>query len=304
MTFIPNLRTKKKEVGKEQVDVPKNFPYSDVLFDYAQFLRDVDTKGSIATYTGDKNIKVIVLGSGVAGVTATYELLRCGVDVTLITAENTSDDGAGRHYGRCDSTTFFKQSQRYFAERGAMRFPLSEVCLFHYINKFKIPYTDNFPDPGKVDTLLHIDDKNYLWKKGDEVPDLFKPLSNGLGALLSKNLTLENGVTLIAPETISDMLKNLKLDQAKAAWQDWITQFEAYSFRSALTLIFQQNKVSNIPGGVAWSDKDIDMFGTLGVGSGGFGSLYDIGFVEIMRLFVNELETDQQFVPGGNCFGS
>ena len=41
------------------------------------------------------------------------------------------------------------------------------------------------------------------------------------------------------------------------------------------------------------------LFGTIGVGSGGFGPLYSVQFLEILRLFVNELETDQQFIPSG-----
>ena len=53
------------------------------------------------------------------------------------------------------------------------------------------------------------------------------------------------------------------------------------------------------PGGRKWTDDDVAVFGTLGVGSGGFGPLYSVAFLEILRLFINELETDQQFIPAG-----
>ncbi len=47
------------------------------------------------------------------------------------------------------------------------------------------------------------------------------------------------------------------------------------------------------------SSYDFTRFGALGIGSGGFGPLYNIGFLYIFRLLTNALETDQQFVRAG-----
>jgi tryptophan 2-monooxygenase len=46
-------------------------------------------------------------------------------------------------------------------------------------------------------------------------------------------------------------------------------------------------------GGQVWTEDDFERFGTLGVGSGGFGAVYSAGFNSIFRLIVNGLESDQ-----------
>ncbi len=48
-----------------------------------------------------------------------------------------------------------------------------------------------------------------------------------------------------------------------------------------------------------WTPEDFTLFGALGLGSGGFGPLYQVNFAEIARLVVNGLETEQKFYPGG-----
>ena len=93
----------------------------------------------------------------------------------------------------------------------------------------------------------------------------------------------------MSPEEVLDAWQELA-----GAGDGTVTHFEHLSFGAGLSVIFQLNP--NPPGG---GDDDMEIFGTLGVGSGGFGSLYSVQFLEIFRLFVNELETDQQFVPTG-----
>ena len=51
--------------------------------------------------------------------------------------------------------------------------------------------------------------------------------------------------------------------------------------------------------GKHWSYDDLSLFGTLGLGSGGFGPLYPVNFSEITRLIINGLESDRVFYPGG-----
>jgi tryptophan 2-monooxygenase len=48
-----------------------------------------------------------------------------------------------------------------------------------------------------------------------------------------------------------------------------------------------------------WSRDDLNTFGTLGIGSGGFGPLYQVGFLEILRIIVQGWEQNQQLLPDG-----
>jgi len=54
--------------------------------------------------------------------------------------------------------------------------------------------------------------------------------------------------------------------------------------------------VAGIP---SWTTEDLNAFGSLGMGSGGFGPLYSVGFLEMLRILVNQFEVDQQLILNG-----
>lgn len=285
MSFVPNLRTKRPEQEPVQSKI-------DVLVNYLDVLNAAEAAGGLVTGIPNAgSYKVAVVGTGPAGVVAAYELLRLGVTVDIY-----SSDQASSRYGRAFSHPF-PGNEQYLAEMGAMRFPPSEAGLFFYLKKFGIGYNDKFPDPGKVDTLLYVNGKSYTWPAGGSAPSLFDTVNAGLHALTTKDTTLADGTVLKSPEAITGYMMAGDYGYALMAWQDWITNFEHLSFGAGLSVIFQLNP--NPPGGTRWTDEDMEIFGTLGVGSGGFGSLYSVQFLEIFRLFVNELETDQKFIPTG-----
>ncbi|WP_419554232.1 flavin monoamine oxidase family protein [Candidatus Poriferisodalis sp.] len=285
MTFIPNLRTKPPGADYPQSNI-------DVLVNYHDVLEAAEAAGGLVTGIDDPGrYKVGVVGTGPAGMVAAYELLRLGVNVDIF-----STDHESYRYGRCWSQPFPDHDQ-YIAEMGAMRFPPSEVGLFWYLDKFGIEYNSDFPDPGKVDTLLHLNGQSFEWKAGSSAPWLFHTVTAGLEALISDDTTLADGTVLASPTKMTGLMLDGNFRGALAAWQPWIDHFEHLSFGAGLSVIFQLNPTP--PGGTPWTDEDMAIFGTIGVGSGGFGPLYSVQFLEIFRLFVNELETDQQFIPSG-----
>lgn len=284
MSFVPNLRTKRPDQEYVQSKI-------DVLVNYLDVLNAAETAGGLVTgIPNPSSFKVAVVGTGPAGVVAAYELLRLGVNVDIY-----SSDQASYRYGRAFSYPF-PGNEQYLAEMGAMRFPPSEAGLFFYLKKFGIGYSDKFPDPGKVDTLLYVNGKSYTWPAGGSAPSLFDTVTAGLKALMTED-TLYGQRLLVAPTTMAQDMIEGAYDSARLAWQDWITHFEHLSFGAGLSALFQLNQYP--PGGTKWTDDDMEIFGTIGVGSGGFGSLFSVQFLEIFRLFVNELETDQKFIPTG-----
>ena len=70
-----------------------------------------------------------------------------------------------------------------------------------------------------------------------------------------------------------------------------------FRFFQGLVQAFVQNHAKY--GCKAWTAQDFELFGALGLGSGGFGPLYSVNFAEIVRLVVNGLESNQQFYSAG-----
>jgi len=92
-------------------------------------------------YGKGKNINIAIIGGGISGLVAAFELRKLGVDVTLYEA---SDRYGGRIY-----THFFDKKKKYGGDVGAMRIPLAHECVWHYLNLFKIetrPFIQRTPN--------------------------------------------------------------------------------------------------------------------------------------------------------------
>ncbi len=72
-----------------------------------------------------KNKKVAIIGAGVAGLSAAFELRKLGFDITIFEARENRI--GGRIY------TYYFDSKNY-GELGAMRIPVSHETVWHYIN--------------------------------------------------------------------------------------------------------------------------------------------------------------------------
>ncbi len=99
--------------------MPKNYPYSDVLFDYAEFLRQADTAGSIAKNPRTDR-KVVILGGGASAICIAYELLRTGVKIVAIIVPE--DEKPQFRAGRCFSYQF-EGNEKFLAEMGILTSP-------------------------------------------------------------------------------------------------------------------------------------------------------------------------------------
>ena len=127
----------------------------------------MDTKsiGLGITTTGDS--KIAIIGGGITGITAAYELLKCGYkNVHLYEA---TDRLGGRHDTHYDERTTDGAQYATF-EGGAMRFPpflsgisqdpaLGESVLSYYVNEYNIA-TEGFPNPGSeyADTGIYYNE--------------------------------------------------------------------------------------------------------------------------------------------------
>ncbi|MDF2616492.1 MAG: amine oxidase, partial [Sedimentibacter sp.] len=87
-----------------------------------------------------KNSSIGIIGAGLSGLAAAYELRKLGANITIFDAE--SDRIGGRIY-----TSYFNNSKDLFTELGAMRIPVSHETTWHYINLFNLN-TESLSSPG------------------------------------------------------------------------------------------------------------------------------------------------------------
>jgi len=273
--------------------------------DYQDWLVGSEKQGFIANLKS-ADMKIAIVGAGMGGLSMGFELLRSGF--TNFTIYEATDRIGGRfrsHYLGNDSN---------IAELGAMRFPPSENCLYWYIKYLQEAYDEgrhthqiklqsDFPDPGLVPTLVSYKDNTYLEGPGQPTPEEFKTVHDGWNDFVSRmeDIELGDGTTLPAPAQIMAWLDKSSdsYDAVRAfnAWQTYLNIFKDKPFVEGIEDIFCQ---PNAPGGTPWQyPEDIDKFGTVGTGIGGFAPMFEISFVDMMRFTLNRLEECQALITTG-----
>lgn len=91
---------------------------------------------------GLKKVRIGIIGAGLAGLAAAFELRKTGADITVFEANE--ERIGGRVY-----TYYFDRSRNYYGEFGAMRIPVSHGTTWHYINLFNlmtVPSSQGIPN--------------------------------------------------------------------------------------------------------------------------------------------------------------
>ena len=259
------------------------------IYDYPRLVRD--TKEPFAKVT-DANVKVAIVGAGFAGATAAFELRRAGMkNITIYEAR-------GQIGGRADSRPFTDDQQRqYINEMGAMRVPENAKLFWHYLSSIGVRDDELqpiFPNPGIVATEIIYRGIRYTWKDEDfpqptdpgnpnnvDWERLFNDLlgDNGFFASLTDphGTSLGDVVDLLKQENLSDFEKRA----INNYWSHFLQQYDDVTFVGALEAFFNSDKAPR-----QWGAKEYNMFSTLGLGTGGFGPLFPVCFLDIFRILL------------------
>ncbi|WP_459195869.1 flavin monoamine oxidase family protein [Wukongibacter baidiensis] len=87
---------------------------------------DITTIGSPGEF---RNIRVGIIGGGLAGLSSAFELRKLGFDITIFDA--LEDRIGGRVY-----TYYFDKDKNLYGELGPMRIPISHETTWHYVDLF------------------------------------------------------------------------------------------------------------------------------------------------------------------------
>ena len=279
----------------------------DVLYNYAQWYGSDFMISDDANALSGKNIAVI--GAGASGIMTAYLLTKVGAKVTVFEASD-------RVGGRICSVQFNEGTNNHNVfELGCMRFPHASKTLFSLFDHYKIDMEQTFPDPGAygVYTQLYYKNKLIQWpgasaEESTSLPqdDTFIRIGKQFNAMM---VYLFGDPNDPAPETLYAFWMAYQVvptienkSPIEHGWQTIISKYENMSFWDGIYSLSQTPlavAVADHPEYTTWTQSDMDAFAALGVGAGGFGSLFEIGFVEFLRIIVNGLETNQVLVPDG-----
>lgn len=218
--------------------------------------------------------EVAILGAGMAGMTAAYELMRLGLKPVVYESR--------RIGGRLHSEPF-KGAEGIVAELGGMRFPRSSISFYHYLDQFGLK-TRPFPNPLAPDTpstVIDLEGKPIYVERVEDLP----PLLREVGA--AWHATLEQEASFGAMQSA---IRSRDVRRIKEIWNALVPAWDDETFYGFIT---SSKAFSNL------SFRHREVFGQVGFGTGGWDTDFPNSMLEILRVVYCNCDEDQHFVVGG-----
>lgn len=272
---------------------------ADFNFDYYRLLKISEQHGIGTNQNPD--LKIAVIGAGIAGLTAARELFRSGF--TNIDIYEASDRIGGRTY------SIKADNQHTTYEMGAMRMPFfpypgSENCVLDYYRElFKIS-CQPFPNPGSAvtDTGIFMNDglgpdkhvfstkpQLIIWKKEDE-----NPPTEILRRVNEKWTRFRDLITSVTKEIY-------ETPEWPEFWRNMVFHYWEKNFRDLVFMSAAPQYNPEVPGyfgGLGMNREEAEIFHTIGAGDGGWGAFYFISALYPIRTLLFGFGTELQLVQG------
>jgi monoamine oxidase len=244
----------------------------DFPFAYDDFLAHPAGLGSIPTAA--QGSEVAIIGAGIAGIVAGYELMKLGFKPVLYESD--------RIGGRLRSEPF-KDGDGAFAELGAMRFPPSSTALFHYLDLARLE-TAPFPNPlapGTPSTMIELGGQKFYSREKSDLPPIFHEVERAWRD------ALEQGADFTALQLA---LCARDVPGVKRIWDRLVAALDEESFYGfiAKSKAFRE---------LGFRAREI--FGQVGFGTGGWDTDFPNSILEILRVVATGADDDHRLVIGG-----
>jgi lysine 2-monooxygenase len=218
--------------------------------------------------------EVAIVGAGMAGMVAAYELMKLGLKPVVYEAS--------RMGGRLRSQAF-AGAPGMVAELGGMRFPASSTAFFHYVNLLGLT-TRPFPNPltpAAGSTVIDIEGQTHYARSLSDLPPLFHEVASAWAQALE------------ADARFSDMQQALRerdVPRLKAIWDALVPLWDDRTFYD---FVAQSDAFSRL------SFHHREVFGQVGFGTGGWDSDFPNSMLEILRVVLTGCDENQHLIQGG-----
>lgn len=244
----------------------------DFPFPFDEWLEHPAGLGSIPAERHGEEVAIV--GAGISGLVAAYELMRLGLKPVVYEASQMG--------GRLRSQQFEGAPPGVIAELGGMRFPVSSTAFYHYVDLLGLE-TRPFPNPltpASGSTVIDIEGVTHYAEQPGMLPPLFSEVAEAWAdALEGVHFTeIQDAIRVRDTKTLKSLWDELVPLWDDRTFYDFIANSEAFS-----KLSFHHREV----------------FGQVGFGTGGWDSDFANSMLEIFRVVMTNCDTDQRFVVGG-----
>ncbi|MDZ5077191.1 NAD(P)/FAD-dependent oxidoreductase [Nesterenkonia sp. HG001] len=248
----------------------------DFPFPYDRWLEHSSGLGSVPPSAHGREVAII--GGGIAGLVAAYELMRLGLRPVVHEAE--------RLGGRLRSEPFRvpgQEDSQVIAELGGMRFPRSSAAFFHYVDLLGLKSAP-FPNPlteAAGSTVIELGGESWYARALEDLPALFQEIAEAWDGALDSVLHLN---------ALQEAMRRRDSTAVKKIWDELVPAWDDHSFYE---FIASSEEFSRL------SFRHREVFGQVGFGTGGWDSDFPNTMLEILRVAVCEFDEDQHLIRGG-----
>ena len=217
--------------------------------------------------------EVAVIGAGISGLVAAYELMKLGVKPVVYEASQMG--------GRLRSQAF-EGAEGVIAELGGMRFPISSTAFYHYLGLLGLQ-TRPFPNPlteAAGSTVVDLEGVTHYASSLGDLPPLFTEVAGAWARALEEVRFTE----------IQNAIRARDVATLKSLWNDLVPRWDDRTF---------YDFVANSQAFSKLSFHHREVFGQVGFGTGGWDSDYPNSMLEIFRVVMTNCDSDQRLVVGG-----
>ena len=236
----------------------------DFPFAFDDWIKHPKGLGSVPSHRHGSEVAII--GAGMAGMTAAFELMKMGLKPVIYEA--------ARIGGRLRSQKF-EGGDGIIAELGGMRFPLSSTGFFHYadmVGTQSKPFPNPLAYPASNSTVINLEGETIYVEKPEQLPAFFKEIQECWAKALEEGAGFSE---------VRQAIRERDTARVKEIWNTLVPIWDDRSFYDfvATSYAFGQK-----------SFRHREVFGQVGLGTGGWDLDFPNSMLEILRVVATDCD--------------